>query len=311
MRALAILGRHYSLASLTIALILAAAGEVRAVPIAYTFVVQPAILPGVTGIGPSGVLESVPFGGSLGDVVLTFTFEGDTANVVPFSVSGSQEGIPTVSGYEIIVGTASFQIADANTGVVLAQGTFVPCTASVLPPLCAGIFVSIDNTNHGVGFGSRGALPSSPPFANIQPAYPYAMQSNGDLPSWNVLGAYDLKSDVTIPESEGTSCVNIPICSTGVPFALPTTAGDLYVNPAASDLTHGEYENITFTAQLHPATEFSTFDATAQVRSSSFSVGGRFTLGTNSNGISPLTETVSLQLGTYSVTILQFLQTRR
>jgi hypothetical protein len=297
MRGLAPLRRQWKLALFVVLILVYTA---QAVPITYKLVVRPSTPS--QGIGPSGFLASVPFGGSLGDVVLTFTFEGDTANVVPFSVSGALEGIPKVNGYEIIMGTASLEIADASRGVVLAQATFVPCMGTLLP--CAGIFVSIDNTNHGIGFGSFGALPSSAAFANIQPAYPYAMESNGDLPSWNVLGTYDLKSDVTIgPQGAGTSCVNFPFCSTGIPQPLPTTAGDLYVNPAASDLTHGQYENVTFTAQLHPATKFSIFDVTAQVSPLSFSCNGTFTLGSTSDGINPLAETVSLQLGTYSVTL--------
>src|ERR1700740_868041 len=54
---------------------IASATKVYAIPITYPLVVSTPT-PGA-GIGPSGTLGSVSFGGSLGDVLLTLTFAGD------------------------------------------------------------------------------------------------------------------------------------------------------------------------------------------------------------------------------------------
>ena len=54
-----------------------------------------------------------------------------------------------------------------------------------------------------------------------------------------------------------------------------------------------------------PATPFSAFSAkvVADVNQNAFAITGSFKLGTGSNGIAPLTETVQLQVGSYSTTI--------
>ena len=56
---------------------------------------------------------------------------------------------------------------DALTKLAILQGTFVPG---------ARVFVSVDNGNGGIGFGSLGALPTDPSFPNhgVEVAYPYA-----------------------------------------------------------------------------------------------------------------------------------------
>jgi hypothetical protein len=48
---------------------------------------------------------------------------------------------------------------------------------------------------------------------------------------------------------------------------------------------------------------FSAFNAAAEIGRTQFELNGRFTLGTSSNGINPLTEAVTLQLGTLLLTI--------
>jgi hypothetical protein len=252
------------LAWLLVALIFASTANVYAVPVTYTLVIA-------TGAA-SGTLGTVAFS----NAVLTFTFEGDTANVVDFSAP--------VNGHEIVIGTASVAVTDALSGQFIAQATFLPA---------AGIFVSVDDTNEGVGFGSFGGLPGSSQFPGL-PAYPYA--EFGSNPS---LGTFDLRSNFNSGFGFVISCVGFPGGSC-TPIALPTTTGDLFVDPAGAACC------ATFTAQLQPMTAFSAFNATAQIGGQSpgsFSLDGRFTLGTGSNGISPLTETVTLQLGTYSVTL--------
>jgi|SRR5215469_2332208 len=249
---------------LLVALIFASTATVHAVPVTYTLVIA-------TGAA-SGTLGTLAFS----NAVLTFSFEGDTANVLDFSTP--------LNGHEIVIGTASVEVTDAVSNQVIAQATFMPA---------AGIFVSIDNKNEGVGFGSFGGPPGSTQFPGF-PAYPYA--EFGSNPS---LSSYDLRSNFNSGFEYALSCVGFPGGSCA-PIALPTTAGDLLVNPTEA------FCCATFTAQLQPMTTFSAFNATAQIFSQStgsFSLGGRFTLGAGGNGISPLTETVSLQLGTYLVAL--------
>jgi hypothetical protein len=207
---------------------LAFAAEIGAVPITYTEVISG--YGGATDKSPSGTLGGVAFGGlggSAGEAVLKFIFQGDTSDVVPFSVG------PT-HGYEILVGTASVQVLN-TVGNVLAQGAFLPS---------AGIYVSIDNTNLGVGFGSLGALPSDPQFPG-QPLYPYAIILNGT----SDVGTFDLKGNDIIQSVNAASCVNFPgICAPA--FALPTAAGDLFVDSNFG----GQFGTFTATSVPEPST---------------------------------------------------------
>ena len=60
--------------------------------------------------------------------------------------------------------------------------------------------MSVDNFNRGIGFGSFGALPGTPQFANIQPVYPYALTYSPTLPGAELisLATYDLRTDFSI-----------------------------------------------------------------------------------------------------------------
>jgi hypothetical protein len=71
-----------------------------------------------------------------------------------------------------------------------------------------------------------------------------------------------------------------------------------------------------FVALTHLHVPFSSFSAKIQMSGTpptGFEINSSFTLGDDSNGISPLTEAVTLQLGSYSVTIPKnsFTKTRR
>ena len=181
---------------------------------------------GPTDESPSGTLGGIPFGGLGGTpqaAVLELFFQSDTADVIPFSLGG-------VHGFENLTGTASVEVFDTG-GNVLAQGTFLASD---------GIFISVDNTNQGIGFGSQGVLPSDPTFPG-QPLYPYSIILNGT----SDVGTYDLKGNDVIFSVNAASCVNFP-GPCGAPFALATTAGDLFVNENFG----GEFG--TFTATLVP-----------------------------------------------------------
>jgi hypothetical protein len=215
---------------LALALLCALASSAGAVPITYTLVISG--YGGPTDKSPSGSLGSVTFGGLGGTpqaAVLEFTFAGDTADVIAFSVGST-------SGYEILAGTASVEVFNA-AGDVLAQGTFLPS---------AGIYVSVDNTNQGIGFGSFGALPSDPSFPG-QPLYPYSIILNGT----SDVGTYDLKGNDVIQSVNAASCINFPgFCA--APLALATTAGTLLV-----DFNFGGQFG-TFTATLNAVPEPAT-----------------------------------------------------
>ena len=178
-----------------------------AAPITYTFTVT----------GPTG---SLPIGGSLGafafgaNDVVTFTFVGDTADVVSFTVP--------INGHEILTGTASITVTDQSTHAVLAQGTFLASDA---------MFVSVDNDNGGIGFGSGGVLPTDSNFPG-DPAYPLGIFA---------ANSYDLQSAFSIT-GDATACVGFPGgCVT--PIALATSGGDLIMSPDSG-------YSATFTATL-------------------------------------------------------------
>jgi hypothetical protein len=177
-------------------------------PITYKEVIKSA--GGATGVSPSGSLGAVKFGGTNGDAILVLRFEGDTTDVSTFTTP--------VNGAENLVGVASVEVKDAKTGAVLARGDFINSD---------GIFVSADNTNGGVGFGS-GGVPPGPGFPG-QPAYPYAI---ADLTPG---GPIDLKTEITVTGTFVASCFNFPVAvasDCGAPQPLHTTAGDLLVNVA-------------------------------------------------------------------------------
>ena len=249
-------------AKLTVWLLLPACflvSDAGAVPITYRLTI-------LTG-AVSGTVGTTPFS----NANMTFTFEGDTANVIAFSAP--------VTGAENLIGTASFEVLD-QSGNVLAQGTFLPT---------AGIFVSLDRTNTGVGFGSLGVLPGSPTFPG-NPAYPYAL---GVLPE---LSTYDLKGNITTELGWAVSCLGFPV-SCGTPVAIPTTAGDLYLNE--QDFLVGGF----FTAEVQPQVPFSAFNASGEIRAGRFQLDGNFTLGAGSDGIKPTTEALTLQLGSFSAAL--------
>jgi hypothetical protein len=216
---------------LAVLLVLAAVftPKMNATSIDYTLVVT-----NFTGdLGPSGTIGGMSFGGN---AVLTFTFQGDTSNVVPWSVTVPNP-TTTVSGFEILQGTASFEVTDASTGAALAQGTFLPS---------AGIFVSVDNSNNSMGFGSFAVANQNDPNFPGNPTYPYGLAFGTGL------NTYDMKSNFTVPLSDGAlvfSCIGFPQSSPinsncQAPVALPTTAGDLVVDTSLA----GHDQTGSFTA---------------------------------------------------------------
>jgi hypothetical protein len=232
-------------------------------------------------------LGNLSFGGNNNEVILTFIFKADTMNVFSFFTCDNS-GV-CAFGNENPTGGASLMITSVSTGVALAETHFLPS---------AGIFVSVDNTNEGVGFGSFGqSFPG-------EPVYPYAIF----LPAEG-LDRYDLTSDFNAgPNTFGfaLSCVAFPppngssLCE--APKILQTSAGDLLIDAACCFFS---LPNGVFTAQVQPLTQFSAFSVRSDdgITTGHFDIHGSFTLGSGSDGIDPLGEVVNLQVGNYSVAI--------
>jgi hypothetical protein len=184
-------------------------------PITYKFTVQGPGQSQVAGVvGFDGTLGGQPIGG--GDDLITFTFVGDTSNVQPFAVPGAQ-------GFVNAIGTGSFSVADLNNGQVVAKGTFLPGD---------GIFVSVDDLNGGIGFGSLYNPPggdSDHPFPG-DATYPLGLRFDAATTQ------YDLQSEIGIIGSGSQSCAGFPNACIPPPI-LDTTAGDLVL--AASDTPPG------------------------------------------------------------------------
>jgi hypothetical protein len=237
--------------------------------------------------GPaSGSLGGVPFQAT----DLSLTFKGDTADVITFSVLDSFGR--TVNGAEILKGTATVDLSLPDGGEMSA--TFLPA---------AGIFVSLDSRNNGAGFGSFGVPPTDPSFPG-QPGYPLALYlatNNPDLATYALASNF---GDYAWP----TSCPNFPsACAPAIP--LPTTAGDLLIDPffmwsGGSQFSSTVITTVPFASFLPTLTESGR---------GRFTVGGSFTLGQGSAGIDPLTQAVTLTVGskTFSIPPGSFQLTRR
>lgn len=289
----AVRGRWQAAAAVAVLLVVVGcAVGANAAQVTYTLVVTPNPDPG--NIVVAGNLGPVTFGSPNPPAVLTFTFEGDTGDVFSWNATGP---FHSASGYEIAAGSASVTVTDQATGTVLAKGNFLPS---------AGIFVSVDSTNQGIGFGSGAVLDQTNPTFPGEPIYPFSMISFGPI------GAYDLKSNFTAASNGWViSCVGFPVLICGTPKNLPTDAGDLFLyqtpnlccNPSA-----------VFTAQVHALTTFANFRAELkEERGNAFELSGKFALGAGNNGINPPNEAVTLQIGSYSATIPpgSFVQTTR
>ena len=275
--------------------------RLHAIPVTYQLVVF-----GVNGTptteipGPVVQIGNNTYGAIGQEIKVTFTFQADTSNVDAYSIPGA-------SGYEIRIGTASVLVQDSsNLSNVLFQGTFDPT---------ALIFVSIDNTNLGIGFGSKAVWPPTAPGFPGQPVYPLGYYI------WFLSQArtYDLKSDFNTGLIETFGIVGGWSCSSGPPFypcatpptPLPLTNGETFtfslLPPLNSNVTPplpnpvGFFQTTTLNVTL-----FSAFNAKLDISGTPptrFDINSSFTLGTGSNGINPISEPVTLELGAFSVTV--------
>lgn len=130
-----------------------------------------------TSFAPAASLGSTTFAPCPGNTVcieVTINFIADTANIVPFSVVGA-------SGYENMVGQGSVQLFDFLTGQSV--------TANFDP---GQIYVSIDQTNGGIGFGSA-----------IGPTYPLGVYAGTPSIPYS---SYNLASNFTLTNGFAWFC---------------------------------------------------------------------------------------------------------
>jgi hypothetical protein len=280
------LSRMSSLARLIAMLVvatLALTANGNAAPITYKLI----IIGAPYAPGPSGSLGGVSFGGPNNPVALVFTFESDTANVVSWLTTG-----PVAAGFENATGTASVQVTDP-AGAVLAQANFLPS---------AGIFVSVDNTNGGIGFGSFAVTDQNSPSFPGQPLYPYGM-IGGPVATVDLRSNTALAFVLGFPQF-GASCAGFPLtCSSSL--ALPTDGGELLVDSMIPG-TPGA-PNALFLIQTHsgasgPLTTFTNFNASGEFIPPFLLLNGGFLLG-DLGVINPSTEAVTLQIGSFLVTV--------
>jgi PEP-CTERM motif len=214
--------RRSPLVLLTAAFCALSTAAALAEPIMYTFTAQ----------GPiTGTLGDIPIGGMTGDDptdVIEFKFLSDTSDVTPFTAGN-------VHGWENLTGTATITVRDFQTSTIVAQGTFKPSD---------DMFVSIDNVNGGIGFGSGSStFPGNP-------VYPFGIAQTNDP----AINTYDLSSFHVFISSEALSCLGFPgACTTPTPLA--TTAGDLIFSAAGNQFDPadiGEFAANPFTITPPP-----------------------------------------------------------
>jgi hypothetical protein len=272
------------LATLAFLLLMAftTAARLSAAPVNYGFILAGQnAQPGYAEIqGPIVQVGGNTYGGIGKEVIVVLNFAGDTADVQPWSFAGA-------AGYEIRRGVASFIVYNSSDGTVLANGSF---------DASAGMYVSIDNVNGGIGLGSGAAWPATSPGFPGQPAYPYAHV-------FSAPASYDLKSNYTnISAGDqftgALSCAGFPgPCA--APLALPLTDGRTF----SISLPISNIEN-TVDVTVLPLVNFASFSAQTTVTAgNSFTVRGAFKLGRASNGINPVQEPVTFNINGYSASI--------
>jgi hypothetical protein len=156
-----------------------------------------------TSFAPAASLGSTTFApcppGNPVCVEVTINFIADTANIVPFSVVGA-------SGFENMVGQGSAQLFDDQTGQLV--------TANFEPNQ---IYVSIDQTNGGIGFGSA-----------IGPTYPLGVYAGTPSIPYS---SYNLASDFTLTNGFAWFCP-AGTCTLGQPGPdIATDQGALSITP--------------------------------------------------------------------------------
>jgi hypothetical protein len=208
--------------------------------------------------GITGVLNGQRFSGA----AIYIYFNGDTDQVQNFPSNPASGG---ALGHLLLQGTATITVNSAD----------LLKTVTVLPS--AGLFVGVDNTNNGIGFGSRGTNPGGFGFPGA-PGYPLfgVTPATSDFFKTYDLGvaraADPVQSTSTVRLAQAGVCTAVPhntvqgpnqeTCPFATsPWMLPTTGGDLILQVPAigTTLDSGVFYD-RFTDTLAP---FASFQATA------------------------------------------------
>jgi len=289
--------------SVVCAAVLASAGSLSAPAQANSVWYEVDMLAG----NASGTLNGVPFS----NANVQLDFYGDTSTTKHFTVPNTPPTKGSTSGYINLTGSATFTIWNPNTFVKIGSGTFQSP---------AGIYVSVDNTNGGIGFGSFGVPPGHAGFPG-QPVYPGAVLVPACCVSPNVT-KYNLESNFFVSAYQ-IGCYGFPTCKTG--RALATTAGPLVLNQIT--VGQGQFNaqvflysavapmnalNASVTVQPLAAstssaaatsTDAVTAASTGAVQFHQFHVQGTFELGTGGETVDPATQDVVLRLGSQTFEI--------
>jgi hypothetical protein len=175
---------------------------------------------------PAATLGSTSFGSCPTNnpvcVVVTINFIASTSTIVPFSVVGA-------SGFENFMGQGSVSLFNDQTGQSM--------TANFLT---GQIYVSVDQTNGGIGFGSL----------SVGPTYPLGVY--GGTPSIPY-SSYDLTSNFTLSNGFAWFC---PVgCTLGQQGpALATDQGALTITPTGPVLGSSFFANVIQVTTPEPAT---------------------------------------------------------
>ncbi len=236
----------------------------------------------------SGMLNGVAF--SNADIQLAFF--GDTSTVQPFSAP-NPDGSMTTGYINPTSSSATFGIYafDPNSWSYTTVGT-----GSFQPD--ANIYVSVDNTNGGIGFGS---IPTGST-AFGQPVYPGGLLVPACCVSPNV-ATYDLTTSIFV-DAYQIGCWGWPdYCQTGQP--LDTTAGQLVLNQITVGTPAYFNAQVFSYSALQPMSSMSASVAVRPMASGStstsalnqFRVQGSFVLGAGAEKVDPVKQDVLLRLG--------------
>jgi hypothetical protein len=236
------------------------------------------------------------------------------ANLTPFSNSGN------VSAYRIGADGSLTQLS----GSPFAAGNF-PVSVAVDP---TGKFAYVVNRNDSNVSayrisadgsltqlcGSPFATGSLPVTVAVDPTGKFAYVTNGDNAS---VSAYRIGADGSLtqlsgsPFAAGALPASVAVDPTGK-FAYVTNGDNASVSAyrigadgSLTQLSGSPFAagNFPVSVAITPLVPFASSFAKLEIAKDSFDLKESFTLGANSNGINPVRENVTLQIGSFSVTI--------
>ncbi|HTT11215.1 MAG TPA: PEP-CTERM sorting domain-containing protein [Burkholderiaceae bacterium] len=209
----------------------------RAAAITYTFTVSgcdPLFTPTETGgTCATGTIDGTSFSISrFNSSTLTFTYTGDTANILPWSLDAG-----TVSGYELLGGVATVSLFDSN-GALLVTDTFTAADQ---------MFVDIHNQAYGIGLGSGGAAPSDPSFPG-DPSYPVGFYNSA-------LTTYNMATSIgpLVGSANNCSGPDFPSSCLATAPSLALTSGGSFLFNTPYPIPYGDFSG-TFSAAVAAST---------------------------------------------------------